>query len=427
MLRSSVRIMDEISSGTTVDQLGEQIVSLAGRIAAATCRWLLLVAEFDRRRGHAPAGLASAAAWLSYSCSLSRRTALEHVRVARALAAYPRLAEEMTAGRLSYSHIRAISRVTAEGEPRLVEDLIEVALHGTVAHLEVVVRGLRIAADDPIQRPDYLRSGWDEENRWRLSTRLDAESGALIDAALTRIERVEGTTRERALARMAEIALAALADSDRPMRPLRGEERAAIVVHLEAPRSAERAAAHIQGGAGLEDRVVEWLACSGRVRTVIERRDRKGRRQVLDVGRSQRLATRRQYRALIMRDGTCCAYPGCANTRWLDAHHIVHWLHGGRTDLANLMLLCTRHHRSHHDGAFTIARCAGGGFRFTRADGITPPAPRLRAQRAEPIENEHEAVAAVAITTRWSGQRLDHSYAVGCLATRRLTARRGIS
>src|SRR5581483_10579458 len=128
-----------VSEDLSIDALGEQIVSLAGRVAAATCRWLLLVAEFDRREGYARFGLWSTARWLSHQCGIAHRTAVEHVRVARVLAGFPRLVEEMSAGRLSYSQVRAISRVPREGETTVVEDLIEVAQHGSAAQLESVV------------------------------------------------------------------------------------------------------------------------------------------------------------------------------------------------------------------------------------------------------------------------------------------------
>src|SRR5882757_6000566 len=135
-------------SDVSVDELGSRIVGMTGRLAAATCRWLLLVAEFDARDGAAPFGLGSTAAWLSYACGLSRRTAVDQVRVARTLAGFPRLVAAMSAGRVSYSHVRAISRIARPGEDQLVADLIMVAEHGTVGHLETIVRGLRTVEDN---------------------------------------------------------------------------------------------------------------------------------------------------------------------------------------------------------------------------------------------------------------------------------------
>src|SRR5450432_4107164 len=113
----------------SVDVLGARIVAMSGRLAAATCRWLLLVGEFDAREGYLSFGLASTAQWLTHACGIAHRTAVEHVRVAKSLRHYPRLADEMAAGRLSYSQVRAISRIAEPGEHVLVDDLIEAARH----------------------------------------------------------------------------------------------------------------------------------------------------------------------------------------------------------------------------------------------------------------------------------------------------------
>jgi hypothetical protein len=155
-----------------LDELGSRIVGMAGRLAAATCRWLLLVAAFDARDGCAEFGLASTARWLSHYRGLSRRTGIEHVKVSRVLAGYPSLAAAMTTGRLSYSHVRAISRIAERGSAGLVDDLIMMAEHGTVGQLEDTVRGLRTvdhieAAQDGTAEPqsEYLRSDWRSDSR----------------------------------------------------------------------------------------------------------------------------------------------------------------------------------------------------------------------------------------------------------------------
>src|SRR5665213_274999 len=192
-----------------LDDLGKRIVDIAGRLAAATSRWLLLVAEFDAREGYLSFGLASSAQWLTHACGIAHRTAVEHVRVGRSLRQYPRLAEEMGAGRLSYSQVRAISRLVEPGEHSLVDDLIEAAQHGTVAQLEVLVRGLRTVdhnekATDPVE---YLKQSWTSDSRWQLSAPLDPERGALVAAAIDAIAQRDGGTAADALLRLAEIAL----------------------------------------------------------------------------------------------------------------------------------------------------------------------------------------------------------------------------
>jgi hypothetical protein len=163
----------------SVDELGARIVDMSGRIAASTCRWLLLVAQFDARQGYLSFGLASTAQWLTHACGIAHRTAVEHVRVARSLRLYPALAEAMGAARLSFSQVRAISRIDGPGEEGLVEDLIEAARHAPVAQLEVVVRGLRTVDhnEKATDLGEYLKQSWTADSRWRLSARLDPERG----------------------------------------------------------------------------------------------------------------------------------------------------------------------------------------------------------------------------------------------------------
>jgi HNH endonuclease len=68
----------------------------------------------------------------------------------------------------------------------------------------------------------------------------------------------------------------------------------------------------------------------------------------LDLGRVVRLFTRAQRRRLLRRDRGC-TYPGCtAPAAWSRAHHVIHWLDGGRSDMDNAALLCQRHHTFVH-------------------------------------------------------------------------------
>jgi hypothetical protein len=454
---------DRSRRAVPLDELGKRIVDIAGRLAAATSRWLLLVAEFDEREGYVSFGLASSAQWLTHTCGIAHRTAVEHVRVGRSLRQYPRLVEEMGAGRLSYSHVRAISRVVEADEHALVDDLIEAARHGTVAQLEVLVRGLRSVDhnEKATDQGEYVTQSWTPDSRWRLSARLDPERGAVVAAAIDAIVKRDGCNAAEALLTLAEIGLAA-ADAKKPRRELRGHERAAVLIHLDAarvparsaeresdddvpvPRSSEREPeddvrvsrspergrvdapvvarpyARVAGGAGLPDRVVQRLLCDGRIRTVI----RNGASNVLDVGRSRRLVTDRQYRALQVRQHGHCAYPGCPNTKNLDAHHRIHWIDGGRTDLDNLLLLCEPHHLAHHAGEFQILTMGPGRFRFVRSDGrdLSAPTNDSTDRNTRPIEDEQPDIAADAATSQWDGQRLDHRYAVSVLAQRRQLA-----
>jgi hypothetical protein len=90
--------------------------------------------------------------------------------------------------------------------------------------------------------------------------------------------------------------------------------------------------------------------------------------EVLNLGRTQRLATKQQRLALFARDGGCC-FPGCDRpAAWSEAHHIIAWIRGGRTDLANLCLLCRFHHRHFEQHGWVVYTAPDG-----RPEWLPPP------------------------------------------------------
>jgi hypothetical protein len=123
------------------------------------------------------------------------------------------------------------------------------------------------------------------------------------------------------------------------------------------------------------------------------------------------------------RDPECC-FPGCTHQRYLDAHHVAHWVDGGETKLGNLVQLCRTHHRLVHEGGIRVAARAGGGWRFARPDGREfdqlpdrdPAAPppewtALRDTHAElGIKIDSNTAA-----TRWRGERMDYELGVWIL------------
>jgi Domain of unknown function (DUF222) len=123
-----------------LERLEREIGELAAHIHAGTSRWLALVAEFDRREGWADWGCKSCAHWISHTCALGPLAAREHVRVARRLSELPRIRAAFDTGELSYSQVRALSRVAT---PELEPTLLEIARHATAAQLERTLRAYR--------------------------------------------------------------------------------------------------------------------------------------------------------------------------------------------------------------------------------------------------------------------------------------------
>src|SRR5215217_1806974 len=131
----------------SIEELAGEIRSGAVRLAAATAAWLRLVAEFDARGGWHAVGILSCAHWLAWQCGMSPGAAREHVRVARALTGLPLLSAAFAEGRLSYSKVRALTRIA---EPDTEASLLELAIEATASQTERLVRSWRRAdAGDP--------------------------------------------------------------------------------------------------------------------------------------------------------------------------------------------------------------------------------------------------------------------------------------
>ena len=126
----------------SLSDLAREITEGAVRLAAATAAWLRLVAEFDRRGGWGGVGIMSCAHWLAWQCGMSPGAAREHVRVARALGGLPLIAEAFAEGRLSYSKVRALTRIA---EPDTEQSLLQVANEMTASQTERLVRSWRRA------------------------------------------------------------------------------------------------------------------------------------------------------------------------------------------------------------------------------------------------------------------------------------------
>ncbi len=124
--------------------LAERITELAGHLNAANAQWLSLIAEFDRRAGWSDGATRSCAHWLSWKCGLGLGAAREKLRVAHALEDLPRVRAAMAPRALSYSKVRALTRVADVGTEAM---LLDIALHGTASHVEKVVRHSRRACE----------------------------------------------------------------------------------------------------------------------------------------------------------------------------------------------------------------------------------------------------------------------------------------
>ena len=171
-----------------LDRLGDRIAELSARIQAATCALLVLIRQFDEQGGWRPGGFSSCAHWLSWRTGLAPGAAREKVRVAHALARLPLIGAAMQRGQVSYSKVRALTRVaTPENEAAL----LDLALAGTAVHVEQVTRAWRrvdraaeIAEDGRRHAHRELRTWVDDDGMVVIRGRLAPEVGAAVLRAL---------------------------------------------------------------------------------------------------------------------------------------------------------------------------------------------------------------------------------------------------
>ncbi len=154
---------------------------MAADLASSLCEWLHLIEEFDRKRGWEEAGLQSCAAWLSWTCSVAPGTAREYVRIARVLPLLPLVDAAFAAGRLSYSKVRILAQVASEVDE---EVLLDQALVQTCSQLERTVRSYRRTDGWSQQRKRRVVWRWDDDGMLVMTTRLPADEGAILVAAM---------------------------------------------------------------------------------------------------------------------------------------------------------------------------------------------------------------------------------------------------
>jgi len=373
-----------------LDELEAKITELWGYLNVATYRFLLLIAEFDREEAYARHGLANTAQWLNWQCGIGAVAAREKVRVARSLEQLPEIADAFAKGEISYSKVRAMTRVATPANESV---LVHTARNGTAAQVEKLVRKYRWTqrrdAAQLAQRQNEFRKvsyffGMDGE--FILSACLPPEIGAVVSKALqTAVEAVRESKEVTAETPLQIPSDVWKADALRLMAETfldhRGEETGAgsaadrlqVVVHIdqailsEQQAAAEAGAPHrceLEDGPALALDTARRLACDASVVGIVEGEEG----EPLDIGRKTRSIPPAIARALRARDGGC-RFPGCDRTRFCQGHHIEHWGNGGETKLDNLITLCGFHHRLVHEGGYGVRRTDDGLFVFTRPDG----------------------------------------------------------
>ncbi|MFT7245318.1 MAG: hypothetical protein ACI82A_002686 [Candidatus Azotimanducaceae bacterium] len=409
------------------EALEVEILTMAGQMNAAQYRFLTLLFEFDEHGGWQGDGIRSFAHWMNWKVGMGMVMAREKIRVARSLPDLRLIDEAFSTGKISYSKVRAMTRVA---NPENEAFLLQIAEYGTANHLEYLVKKYQRCKrlQDPLEDDSwrqYKELSWhqDETGMYIINARLPPEEGALVIKALEIIQAENQRKKDEAIIdaeantetetdtetettvnvdsnnvsaetfddkqRISDLAPAGLATQDFQT------DRASALTHLaESYLNGVRVDGassslgekyqvflHINANAAsLDWKVSQADHCSidhkHFLAPEVARRlacdaslttvleDDQG--NTLNIGRRSRIVPRAMSHALRIRDAGC-RYPGCTQNHYTDSHHIKHWAQGGETSMENLVTLCRFHHGLLHKGAYRLARDETGDLVFTNS------------------------------------------------------------
>jgi hypothetical protein len=403
----------------------DELATLSAHLSAATARWLELAWEL-REDGDVD----DPGRFLAFRCGITVREAREYLRVGEALQELPTIRAAFSRGELTYSKVRALTRVAT---PSSEESLLELAGALTASQLERALRAFhRIATDEARRAHDleFVSYHFEDDGSLYLRARLPAEDGTLLVKALEAArERVHERRRDEragaepasavepprsarveALLELAETSLAAADDTT--------VEPARLVVHVDAAAlaSAGEGRSELEDGPVISPETARRLGCDAEVMAQVERDGLP-----ISAGRKRRTVPPALRRLLEARDDHTCCFPGCERRRHLQAHHRRHWAQGGETSLDNLVLLCFHHHRLVHEGGYTVEDDRAGGLRFRNRHGVVrqtrPPRPPPGSVD-DVLADHHRLGLAIGPRTNLNGDgdRLDLELAVLAIA-----------
>jgi len=365
----------------TTGALSERVLELLDVQERLSAEVLRLVGRWVRARAWEADGALSAAAWLEHRCPLGASEARRMVKTGRIVDQHSEFGDGLAGGDVSVAHIEAVAKVASKDRAPLLADhaavMADQATALSVRDFTMVMRRWASLADD-VLASDTFEQQWERRhlhasvtlNGWVTGQfLLDPAAGQTLIQTLDHLappDWVDTLEGPRSLSQRRADAIAELADRYvNGNRPGANPPSVNVVVDVAALNGdtieAALARCDLDGIGPVTRQTLDQIACDATVTRVVT----AGATRILDMGRSTRLATPVQRRALTIRDRQC-RFPGCHRMpQWCDAHHITSWRNGGATDLANLILLCRRHHTLIHNTKWTITHTPNGDTQFT--------------------------------------------------------------
>jgi hypothetical protein len=409
-----------------LERLEAELTEWAGQLAAAECRWIQLIAEYDRREGWAHWGCHSVEQWLGWHCGLGRRAARERVRVGHAIRELPRITEEFGAGRLSYSKVRALTRIAT---PMNEDDLVMLADHATASQVDRIVSAYRgvLTVEEEVERANrqvveqYLRTDWADDGSLVVHARMPSEVGALFVKALDAaraglsadargdggpagpVHRSVSATNVDALHLMAETLMAGGPKSRQ------GSDRTQVALFVEEIVLTDDDAegiCELDGGPALAPETARRLACDSSIIWMVRQDD-----GTIVAASDKHASISWRARRIVHARDKGCRFPGCGARVFVDVHHVRFRSRNGSHDPDNLIELCCFHHRLVHEGGWKLRLDDAGQVVVTNPGGNVIPTLRCTSGTTVGILDRNGGAGIVierdAITPTWYGDPLD--------------------
>jgi len=318
---------------------------------------------------------ASMTAWLRAHARMTRRAAQRLWSVSKRMRALPVCARAYSEGVLSGGQIEAIVallddetvEVFAAQEAELVPYLAPLTVAGVSRAMGAWITRARPEPTEPKEPDRSLHLSRTLDDRWVLDGALDPEGGALLAAALrlampgsADASRSPATRRADTLVDICRFFL----DHQHGKPGGRHRPHLNVVVGIEDLQAGR--GGRVVDGPGLDGPSISRLLCDSALHRVVM----AGRSAILDYGTATRTIPAPLWSALVIRDEHC-RFPGCDRpSTWCEGHHVVWVTQGGTTDLANLVLVCSRHHHVLHQPGWQAKLRPDGTFEATDPRGM---------------------------------------------------------
>jgi hypothetical protein len=350
----------DVCSPSHNDLLREQLIQRRRVIDLQEVAFAREAAEFAAGNAWDEAGSVSAIDWLRFNCHMNAGAAANAVAVGESLERVPESHQAVVDGEIGFAHLVVMARTAEALDDRFDEKLlVEKAKENSPGKFFYICHHARHAADpkqyaaeqaEQVQQRRLKLSTW-MDGSLLISGQLDPVGGAAFLTAIQPLARKSGAHDDRDQEQRNADALVELASGGGSQAQIQVTSSIETLVGLAGSPGAE-----MEFSLPVSSKTIERLACDSSIARVLLNSESL----VIDVGRSKRVVSEPGRRALVARDGHC---------RWTEcdrapsrsaAHHLVHWIHGGSSDLDNLILLCHRHHRMVHEGGWQLVRADDG-------------------------------------------------------------------